>query len=189
MLKQINGRGYMTGTSEGSLYPVVLTHPNGVTIGARLDLQKTDKPSILLVGIYARVEKYVGEVLVPMTTEEMFAAVPHLHFRIASPTHISGSLGGGAFQINPEDDNKTNAMKFGKLFHDSIAKLGTKLGLHRASDDDLMFFGEEAYLSKIVGQADEAKIEQQIEQQAEANAPMLDISSLTAKFGPLPKPE
>jgi hypothetical protein len=162
MLTQINGRDYMTGTSEGSLYPVVLQHPGGITVGARLELKKTDKPEHVLLGIYARVEKYAGENRVAMSTEELFAALPHMHFRIAGPLHISGSLGGGVYAFDPLADAAKRAQQLGKVFHKSIVSLATKFNLTHASDADLQFFGEEAYMSKLGGHVEEAKIEQQL---------------------------
>jgi hypothetical protein len=66
------------------------------------------------------------------------------------------------FQVKPEETEKEKAKYFGKIFCEAMTSLSDKLKLHRASDEDLMFFGQESYLTKIGGHVDDAKIESQL---------------------------
>lgn len=184
MLKLIHGIMYMTGTSEGSLYPVVLTHPNGLHLGLRLNIGKTDKPGLWAVGLYARIEKIIEDEPVPATTAELFEALPNMVARFASPTHVSGPFGNGVFDsakvVKPPQTTKAMALAFGDLFVDVVSKIAlmSKGTMQPLSEANLRTIGAERYMSQVGGEVEETQLEQQLNKAAP-----FDFISLLSKPG------
>lgn len=166
MLKEINGRTFMTGTSEGSLYPVVMMHPTSrLMLGARLEIGETPQPGVYGIVIYARLQKFDAEGnAVPFTSEELFDAVPNSQFRAASALHMSGGLGQGAFKVEEGMTHKAAAKQCADGFVKTMTAIQSKLFKQMALVDEahIREAAEERYLKKVAGVADETDIEKQL---------------------------
>lgn len=190
MLKTISERLFMTGTSKGSLYPVVMRHPDtGLHLGARIEVGKTNESGLFVITIYARLQQFKGGEAVPMSTVDLFKAVPNSQFRVASPLHLSGPLGQGAFKVQPGWSDKQAAEECGAGFVKVMKAIcaGVFKSMELSPDEHLKDAASDRYLAMTKGVAEEADIENQLNSGVASDS--LDLGSILAKLGPLAKPE
>lgn len=94
MKKSIEGLTYLTGTSEGAIYPVTMwDDETGMVVGIRLEILASSDDAAQ-IALYARFEQYVkgSDEPQPMSTADLYKFFPDLPVRFASPTHVSGAL-------------------------------------------------------------------------------------------------
>lgn len=140
MLKKIDGLWYMTGTSENSLYPVVIWNDdNGFHVGLRLEAQKPQgaPEGIHALALYMRVQ-FFGE----DGSEKAFdypIAAKYLHqmeLKLASPKHMSSVVGSGIINTAEAGVDKV-VTSFKNAYRGFVTKVAKKHYLTRLQDDAL----------------------------------------------------
>lgn len=175
MLKKIEGVLYMTGTSQGSMYPVVATDKGGCELGIRMELQKM-KPGVFGIGFYARLMKHQSNKKpVTFTVAEARRLMDKIALRPTSDTHMSGFLGQGAVQILGSINEQ--AKKAGEMYADTVVKAlkGVPDDVGRLEKDTLVEIGAERFLEVIGGVKPTSQVgEPQID-------PTFDVMDMLAK--------
>lgn len=189
MLKEISGRLYMTGTSEGSLYPMVMHDPKtDIRVGCRMEIQNGPN-GVIMIGLFARMQQFEEGEAVPMRTDQIFAVAPGCQLRLASAMHLSGGLGQGVFNpaAEPDKSHQALAQKFGELFMKSMQSAHEKMFPKTVllPDEDLVAIGQERYMRVIAGDIDEAAVEEQLSKSTDS----FDFLSMLNKPGSEAKPD
>jgi hypothetical protein len=137
MLKKIDGLWYMTGTSENSLYPVVLwDEASGFHVGVRLDLTKhKENENMGLAQFYARVQFFDAQGHDIEFDFKIAAKFLHgMELKLASDRHMSATLGSGMIQL--QDPNAYKAVEaWQAAFKGFATKLAKKHFISRINDD------------------------------------------------------
>lgn len=166
MIKTLQGIQYLSGTSEGSLYPIALWHENGVKIGVRMELAKTPTKGIYGMALYARIQTFTGEGVEdqPLDYPAVAACLKDISMRISSPVHMSGFLLQCRFDFREVEGGVVAlAEKAGECLAEIVSKIAEQHKMSCLSKAELQAIGAERFLAKTGdGAVEEAAVEQQL---------------------------
>lgn len=140
MLKNINGERWMTGTSEGSLYRVVLWDDNsGFTLGVQVKKGVNEEMGVMRVLLYARIQFHDMEdgSEVDFNFSEASKIVGGSEWKIASAKHISSVFAACTVDYKDKDALAEASKGLTEVFVNGVSGLSKKNYMARLQDEDL----------------------------------------------------